>query len=80
MNDDIAKRANDVRDKLLSASSALLDQATAGKWNPDGIEKLVRSAVMAFEAATARPVTIDPPPDGGRALRRPLGDPPPDHG
>jgi hypothetical protein len=82
MSDSLKKKTDDVREQLLATSGALLRLATdeARKWTPESVERLVRSAVLTFDAAT-RPVTIDPPPDGGRLVLKPRPiDPPPDGG
>lgn len=68
---------------MLEVADALLERAIPKKGesiNGTFVELVVRSAVLAFETAT-RPITIDPPPDGGRLALKPRPiDPPPDGG
>jgi len=77
MKQAFGKTESDVRQEFLGAASALIEQAMKAGTTA-ATEDLIRSAAIAFEAAT-RPVAIDPPPDGGRAARAPI-DPPPDGG
>ncbi len=78
----VDERAEEVRLELLNKASELLGKTETYKSTTAGIRDLVEAAATAFRAATSRTVTIDPPPDGGRALRGPktYGDPPPDPG
>jgi hypothetical protein len=82
MKDSIGKRIEEVRGQLLDTAEALLKQLHGYITPPSGEDALalVRAAAVAFEAA-ARPVAIDPPPDGGRLALKPRPiDPPPDGG
>lgn len=62
MTDEIKRTTDQVRGKLLEAAGMALDRAHNKDTTIDGIDKCIRAAVTAFEAATKGIIN---PPVGG---------------